>query len=116
MIEGYNVHVCEHAHITYSDYAAEMSKCNECGASISRTWDITEGDDVDAKEDAAEAFAQQLLETSKECLEFRIKELTDEIASIRKNCEKQISRKMQVLEDFRARRDKLTLGEVTLCG
>ena len=31
MIEGYNVHVCEHAHITYSDYAVEMSKCSECG-------------------------------------------------------------------------------------
>jgi hypothetical protein len=25
MVEGYNVHVCEHAHITYSDYAAEIN-------------------------------------------------------------------------------------------
>ena len=25
MIEGYNVHVCEHAHITYSDYAVELN-------------------------------------------------------------------------------------------
>lgn len=115
MVEGYNVHVCEHAHITYSDYAVEMSKCSECGAPIKRTWNITESDDVDAKEDAAEAYSQQLTDTSVKCLEFRIKELVDEIARLRAHCDKQIETREKVLSGFYEKLDKLKL-ENSLCG
>ena len=107
MVEGYNVHVCEHAHITYSDYAVEMSKCSECGAPICRTWNITESDDVDAKEDAAEAYAQQLTNTSVKCLEFRIKELVDEIARLRDHCDKQIETRVKILDGFYEKLNKL---------
>ena len=107
MVEGYKVHVCEHAHITYSDYAIEMSKCSECGAPISRTWSITENDDVDAKEDAAEAYSQQLTNTSVKCLEFRIKELVDEIARLRDYCDKQIESRVKILDGFYEKLNKL---------
>ena len=116
MVEGYNVHVCEHAHITYSDYAAEMSKCSECGAPIRRTWNITESDDVDAKEDAAEAYAQQLTNTSVKCLEFRIKELVDEIARIRDRFDKQIETREKILSGFYEKLNKLKLEDASLCG
>lgn len=116
MVEGYNVHVCEHAHITYSDYAVEMSKCSECGAPIRRTWTITESDDVDAKEDAAEAYAQQLTNTSVKCLEFRIKELADEIDKIRDRFEKQIETREKVLAAFSEKLNKLKLEGDSLCG
>lgn len=107
MIEGYNVHVCEHAHITYSDYAVGMSKCSECGAPIKRTWNITESDDVDAKEDAAEAYSQQLTNTSVKCLEFRIKELVDEIVRLRDHCDKQIETRVKILDGFYEKLSKL---------
>ena len=112
MVEGYNVHVCEHAHITYSDYAVEMSKCSECGAPIRRTWTITESDDVDAKEDAAEAFSQELLQTDTACLEYRITELSEEITELRKKHERQVAARMRDLENLYERMDKLTLGEL----
>ena len=115
MVEGYNVYVCEHAHITYSDYAAEMSKCSECGAPIRRTWNITESDDVDAKEDAAEAYAQQLTNTSVKCLEFRIKELVDEIAAIRARFDKQTEIRAKLLADFSEKLNKLKMEGDSLC-
>lgn len=115
MIEGYNIHVCEHAHVTYSDYAVEMSKFSECGAPISRTWKITESDDVDAKEDEAEAYSQQLTDTSVKCLEFRIKELVDEITRLRDRFDKQIETRVKILAGFYEKLNKLK-AEDSLCG
>lgn len=92
-----------------------MSKCSACGAPISRTWNITESDDVDAKEDAAEAYSQQLTNTSVKCLEFRIKELVDEIARLRDHCDKQIETREKILSGFYDKLNKLKL-ENSLCG
>lgn len=92
-----------------------MSKCSECGAPIKRTWNITESDDVDAKEDAAEAYSQQLTNTSVKCLEFRIKELVDEIARLRDHCAKQIETREKILSGFYEKLDKLKLKD-SLCG
>lgn len=93
-----------------------MSKCSECGAPIRRTWNITESDDVDAKEDAAEAYAQQLTNTSVKCLEFRIKELVAEIAAIRDRFEKQTEIRAKLLAGFSEKLNKLKLEGESLCG
>ena len=93
-----------------------MSKCSECGAPIKRTWNITESDDVDAKEEAAEAYSQQLTNTSVKCLEFRIKELVDEIARLRDRFDKQIETREKILSCFYERLNKLKLEGESLCG
>lgn len=92
-----------------------MSKCSECGAPIKRTWNITESDDVDAKEEAADAYSQQLINTSVKCLEFRIKELVDEIARLRAHCDKQIETRVKLLDGFYEKLDKLKLKD-SVCG